>query len=310
MATLRGFNRRYTQHIGVLDEGFLGTGRPLAQARMLFEVGPEGSAVATLRDRMGLDSGYASRLLGALVDDGLVALGRDPEDGRRRTARLTPDGRALWDQLDGRSDELARGLVDPLTAGQRRRLHDALAEAERLLRAATLRLEPVEATAPEAVAAVEAYFGELDQRFPDGFDPGGSALADAERYRPPEGVFLVARSDGEVVGCGGLTPLGRGDDDPPGRGAEVKRMWVHPALRGAGLGGRMLAALEAEAVALGYAWAKLDTNPTLTEALALYARTGWSPTPRYNDNPYAGAFFVKQLAKATMVAGGQNHHGG
>lgn len=39
----------------------------------------------------------------------------------------------------------------------------------------------------------------------------------------------------------------------------------------------------------------LDTNATLTEALQLYRRLGWSEVPRYNDNPYAQAWFAKDL---------------
>lgn len=288
---LRGFNRRYTQHIGVLDEGFLGTGRPLAQARMLFEVGLSGAPVAALRERMGLDSGYASRLLGGLVDDGLVEVVRDPEDGRRRTARLTAAGREEWAALDRRSDDLAHGLVDPLSPGQQARLRTALEEAERLLRAATLAIEPVDPRSPAAQAAQQAYFAELDQRFPDGFDPGDALEADVDRYAAPHGVFLLARSDGDPVACGGVMPA-----DVDDRTGEVKRMWVHPALRGTGLGRRMLTALEEAARRLGYAAVVLDTNPTLTEALAMYASAGYSPTRRYNDNPYAGAWFTKPLS--------------
>ena len=63
VATLRRFNRSYTQRIGVLDDSFLGSGRPLGSARLLFEIGPEGAGVLDLRTRLGLDSGYLSRLL-------------------------------------------------------------------------------------------------------------------------------------------------------------------------------------------------------------------------------------------------------
>ncbi|MFC6343515.1 MarR family transcriptional regulator, partial [Nocardioides hankookensis] len=70
--TLRRFNRTYTQRIGVLDESFLGTGRPLGVSRLLFEIGPDGAGVRGLRDRLGLDSGYLTRLLKRLGEEGLV----------------------------------------------------------------------------------------------------------------------------------------------------------------------------------------------------------------------------------------------
>lgn len=287
---LRRFNRTYTQRIGALDESFLGSGRPLGPSRLLFEIGSGltsgGSSVLTLRRRLGLDSGYLSRLLRQLEDDGLVEVVADPADGRRRLARLTSAGRREWRSLDERSERLARDLVAPLTESQRARLETALATAERLVRAATVDVERVAPTAPEAVAAVTAYFTELAARFPEGFDPGDAATADAASMAAPTGVFLVACADGEPVACGGVQRL---DADT----GEIKRMWVHPDLRGAGLGARMLRLLEEEVARLGHRRVRLDTNSSLTEAIAMYAAAGYRPIERYNDNPYARHWFEK-----------------
>lgn len=143
-----------------------------------------------------------------------------------------------------------------------------------------------------ASACLAAYFAELDRRFPGGFDLGPPA--DPARYQPPHGAFLVA-ADGPVpLGCVAVTR------DGPGRG-EVKRLWVAPAARGLGLGRRLMAAVEDAARDLGLFHLRLDTAATLTEAQALYAATGWRPIPRYNDNPYAAAWFDKRL---DVAAGG------
>jgi ribosomal protein S18 acetylase RimI-like enzyme len=72
-------------------------------------------------------------------------------------------------------------------------------------------------------------------------------------------------------------------------------MWVDPAWRGAGLGTRLLRHLEALAGAAGMSTVRLDTNQTLAEAIALYGRAGYRPIARYNDNPYAEAWFEKVL---------------
>ncbi len=61
--TLRRFNRTWSQRVGVLEDSFLGSGRPLAPARLLFEIGHEGESVLRLRARLGFDSGHLSRLL-------------------------------------------------------------------------------------------------------------------------------------------------------------------------------------------------------------------------------------------------------
>jgi DNA-binding MarR family transcriptional regulator len=277
--TLRRFNRTYTQRIGALDESFLGLGLPLREARLIYEIGAAGASVRELRDRLGLDSGYLSRLLRAIEERGLAVVEPDPADRRRRMVTLTRRGRATRQRLDDRSERHAESMIEPLTERQRERLTEALATADLLVRAATVRLLEVGPEHPVTAEAVGRYFAELDRRFPHGFDPGGPDT---------EGTYLVAISDGCPVACGGVLDLGGGV-------AEIKRMWVHPDWRGAGLGSRLLRDLEQLAATLGHGVVRLDTNGTLSEAIEMYERAGYRRIERYNDNPYAEAWFEKSL---------------
>lgn len=292
---LRSFNRAWSQRVGVMEESFLGTGRSFGASRLLFEMGPSGAAVLELRRRLSLDSGYLSRLLRGLEDEGLVEVRRDPADQRRRLAVPTAAGRRAIDRLEQRSEERAADLVGPLGPSQRRRLGEALSTAERLIRAATVSLDPVDVSSTEAVAAVRRYFAELDERFPGGFDPGDAATTDVAGMAPPHGSFLVGRVDGAVVACGGVQPHTRAI-------GEIKRMWVDAAWRGCGLGSRTLAALEGEARRLGYREVYLDTNSTLVEAIAMYEGSGYRAIERYNDNPFARHWFAKRLGRRAEVA--------
>src|SRR6516162_3441876 len=168
---VRRFNRTVTQRIGALDDAFLSRGRPLGQARVLWEIGPEGSDVRALRARLDLDSGYLSRLLRSLEGDGLVAVGPSDADARVRTARLTEQGQAERAVLDRLSDDAAAALLEPLAARQRDRLIAAMAEVERLLVAAAVRVAVCDPRHPDARFAVQAYVAELARRFERGFDP-------------------------------------------------------------------------------------------------------------------------------------------
>ena len=74
IGTVRDFNRVVTLRTGAVDGSYLGRGRPLGQARLIFEIGPRGGDLRALRERLKLDSGYMSRLLRALERQGLVAV--------------------------------------------------------------------------------------------------------------------------------------------------------------------------------------------------------------------------------------------
>src|ERR671930_1295018 len=135
---VRRFNRVVTERVGALNDHFLGRERALGEARLLWEIGLEGCEVRLLRARLGLDSGYLSRLLRSLEAAGLVRVAAGGGDRRVRVARLTAAGRRERAALDKRSDELARSLLAPLSSKQRERLVAAMQEVERLLTAASV----------------------------------------------------------------------------------------------------------------------------------------------------------------------------
>ena len=226
---VRRFNRAVTQRIGALDDAFLARGRPLGQARLLWEIGPDGCDVRDLRSRLDLDSGYLSRLLRSLEHDRLVTVEVNEADGRLRTARLTAAGQAERTELDRRSDAAAASLLGPLTERQRGRLVTAMAEVERLLAVSAIVVCMRDPRDPDARYCLRAYVEELSGRFDGGFDPARSISAADDEMTLPAGLFLVATLHSEPVGCGALK-------FHPGAPAEIKRMWVASSVRGLGLG--------------------------------------------------------------------------
>lgn len=288
VATVRRFSRVVTQRLGALNDEYLARPRPLGASRVLYEVGEEGADARTLRSRLGLDSGYLSRLLRRLEEERLVTVVHDADDRRVRVVRLTEAGRAERAELDRRSDELARTLLDHLDQGQRGRLIDAMATVERLLTAQLVEIAPEDPTSEAARFCLHSYFAELDTRFDDGFDPDMSIRAEADDLVPPAGLLLVAWLDGHPVGCGALKLHGRGP-------AEIKRMWVSPSLRGLALGRRMLRELERAADEAGATAVRLETNQRLTEAIGLYRSSGYREVSAFNDEAYAHHWFEKVL---------------
>ena len=89
---VRRFNRLVTRRVGALEVDYLRRGRPLAEARLIFEISAAGADVRALRSKLGLNSGYLSRLLQSLKTQGLIAIAKGEEDGRRRRVSLTRKG--------------------------------------------------------------------------------------------------------------------------------------------------------------------------------------------------------------------------
>ena len=108
------------------------------------------------------------------------------------------------------------------------------------------------------------------------------------KYGPPTGALLLARSRvGAPVGCVGLRAM-------DGIGCcELKRLYVSRDGRGAGLGGRLIQAVICEARWLGYREIRLDTLPSMTQAIALYRRFGFELTQAYYDTPVSGTLFMR-----------------
>jgi GNAT superfamily N-acetyltransferase len=144
----------------------------------------------------------------------------------------------------------------------------------------------VTVTAPGAeLEAVRGLFLEYAQSLGfslcfQGFDREVASLpAD---YAQPGGCLLLARNDGEAVGCIGVRPLDK-------MRCEMKRLYVKPAFRGGGLGRRLAQAAIAWARAAGYRSMYLDTLPAMKEARPLYASLGFMPRAAYYDNTCVGS---------------------
>jgi ribosomal protein S18 acetylase RimI-like enzyme len=105
-------------------------------------------------------------------------------------------------------------------------------------------------------------------------------------YAPPRGALIVARVDGRICGCVGVRPL-------EGATCELKRLYVRPESRAAGLGRLLTAAAIERARLVGYARMRLDTVPGMERAQSLYLALGFREIEPYRSNPVEGARFLE-----------------
>ena len=112
-------------------------------------------------------------------------------------------------------------------------------------------------------------------------------------YAAPGGFLLLAQEGSRVAGCVAVRPV---DTET----CEMKRLYVRPPFRGAGLGRALALRAVMRAEALGYCRMCLETLPTMLEARSLYASMGFAPCTPYYDNSCAGTeCFELKLVRAT-----------
>lgn len=106
------------------------------------------------------------------------------------------------------------------------------------------------------------------------------------KYGLPDGRLYLAYCDGELAGCIGLRKLDGGN-------CEMKRLYVRPAFRGKGIGGRLVRQIIADARKIGYSHMLLDTLPFLESALFMYRKYGFYEIPSYNDSPMDTSIYMR-----------------
>lgn len=136
----------------------------------------------------------------------------------------------------------------------------------------------------------EQYYAELAMEF--GYDVDTALPLGTDQLTRPDGLVLIVRDQGAPVGCGAVKLLADGI-------GEIKRMWIAPTVRGRGLGGRLLEALETAAAEAGKTVTRLETNEQLGTALAMYRRRGYVQVVPFNDEPFGTHWFRKELQERT-----------
>jgi len=271
IAALRAFNRFYTRFAGALDAHYLDSELSLAEARLLYEIASRKAPLAAeLQAELGLDAGYASRLLRRFQAKGWIDRGRG-EDGRRRPISLTAAGRARFDALDARTRAEVAGRIGNLSDGDRDTLVEALGTATALLSGKeapwhirTFRTGDLALIASRQSILYEPYGwgrpmeilqGEVTTAFLRDFKPGREQCWVGERAGAMAGAVLIVDA-GDNVG-------------------QLRLLHVEPWARGLGIGGALVAECVKFARGAGYGRMRLWTHTILTSARRIYEAEGF-----------------------------------
>jgi DNA-binding MarR family transcriptional regulator/GNAT superfamily N-acetyltransferase len=270
VAAVRAFNRFYTSRLGMVRGGLHRTPHPLAEARVIYELGAGPQPVAELRTALAMDAGQLSRLLARLEQAELLTRERSQSDGRRQTVQLTPAGEQAFAQLDRRSAAEVGQLLDGLPEHDRRRLVAAMETIGRILEKPQDRTTVIRGLRPGDLGwLVERHGALYAEEY--GWDQGFERLVAsiAADFDPADDAGWIAELDGERAGC----VLCVHEDE---RTAKLRTLLVEPHTRGTGLGTKLVDEVIRHARARGYERLVLWTNDVLTAARRIYERAGFT----------------------------------
>ena len=276
VAAVRRFNRFYTQKIGVLKDGLLGSPFSLSQARVLWELAhrERPTATAVARD-LGLDAGYLSRILRGLERRRLIARTASRTDGRQQLLSLTRAGQAAAVRLDRRSHDEVAAILATLAPPEQQRLVEAMRTVETLVGArpepkVPYMLRPHRPGDMGWVVHRHAVLYGTEYGFDERFEALVATVVARfiERYDPRRERCWIAEKDGEIVGSVFLV---KGSAAV----AKLRLLLIEPSARGLGIGARLVDECVRFARQAGYRTLTLWTQSVLHAARHIYQQAGF-----------------------------------
>jgi ribosomal protein S18 acetylase RimI-like enzyme len=109
-----------------------------------------------------------------------------------------------------------------------------------------------------------------------------------QKYKEPDGTFIIAKDNDNVVGCVGLRKL---DENI----CEMKRLFVNDKHKGKGIGKKLVEIIIEEAKYKNYRKMRLDTLKTMESALKIYYKNNFYEIEPYYNNPNTDVVYIEKI---------------
>jgi DNA-binding MarR family transcriptional regulator/GNAT superfamily N-acetyltransferase len=277
IAKVRRFNRFYTKQISSLDKEIQKSQFSLAEARVIYEIAQRETATASeLREELGIDTGYLSRVLQGFEKRGLIEKSGSPNDARQRLLRLTGDGEKEFFSLDQLSESQIELILSDLSTIEQNRLLNAMLTIETILSAKTetnnysylLRLPQAGdfGWVVQANSSLHAQENGWNEQYEAHV---AQTVADyLNNFDAKKDCCWIAEKDGENVGAVFFVKKSE-------TVAQIKLLFVDPKARGLGIGKRLVQECTRFAKKNGFKKITLWTNNMLAAARILFEKEGY-----------------------------------
>jgi DNA-binding MarR family transcriptional regulator/GNAT superfamily N-acetyltransferase len=298
---VRRFNRFYTRQIGLLNEGLLDSPFSLTELRALYELAHrEHPTAADLCKELGLDAGYASRILRSFEKQGLIEKKNSAGDGRQSLLNLTRRGRTVFEPLESRSDKQVSRMLNMLSPARQGNLIHAMQTIESVLgpREKSASAYVLRQHRPGDMGWVVQRHGELywrEYRYDERFEALVAKIAGdfIENLDPARERCWIAERDGENVGSVFLVKKSK-------TVSKLRLLLVEPSARGLGIGGRLVSECVRFAREAGYRKVMLWTQSELTAARAIYQKAGFELVGKKRHESWSRKDLVSETRELTL----------
>jgi len=282
---IRGFNRFYTNILGLLDQHILNSDYSLTEARILFDLNEVGSCTAhTLSARLNIDKSYMSRIIGRFEKKGLISKTISSEDNRANFIELTEQGSRLIDDLIKTSNCQIEQLLAPLNDKE---CHDVYLAMETIIKHFTkattnIEIRPFTNNDIDYIISRQINLYKVEYGFTS--EVWKAYIADGvhqlvKQFDSEKDCVYILEANGNVSGCIAITHIEDGT-------AQLRFFFIEPTLRGLGAGNKLINMAISFCREKKYKRIFLWTFSKLAAARHLYSKNGFQMTDTHENREW------------------------
>lgn len=276
----RAASRRLLRELDIIKSKVGLAGVSYTQSHILIHIESRGlMTVVELADVLGLDKSTMSRAVTRLIRAGYLKYRENKADKRLKPVALTLGGRSLVARIHQVVNAEVEAALSQLSSEERATVIEGMSLYARSLNRSRMRRRY---TIRKLRKSDNEYISRVIHQVMTEYelDRPGTSLSDEEVKAMYEAYsharasyYVVVDNDDHVVGGAGIGPLPGADDDV----CELKKMYILPEVRGAGVGEHLLQLCLEDARKAGYHTCYLETIRQMTAARRLYAKYGFEP---------------------------------
>ena len=274
---IRGFNRFYTNILGLLDQHIIDSGYSLTEARILFEISKTDACTANqLCSVLDVDRSYMSKIINKFEKNELIRRNVRDTDNRNIEIHMTEKGIHVFHELNDHANQQIDDLISKLTSGECEKLIDSIRTVKKSFMKATknIKIRPFQEQDIAYVIDRQLSLYESERQFTTEIWKNyltQGVIALVERFDPEKDCMLILECDGNASGCIAITHT-------ENRVAQLRYFFLEPELRGLGAGTKLLNAALEFCRQKNYSRVFLWTVSAQESARILYKNAGFAIT--------------------------------